>query len=766
MPPAGMNHKKAHWMKRIYSSCLFLAACCPGFLSAAITVDGVLDEPEWAQAQVFEHFVETEPRTGNAAKYRTVARVYSDDSGIYIAFANEQPPEVPRVDRRFPRDAFLEADRNIVGLDFDGNSLSGYDFTVSSSNSIQDGIFTGELSWSADWDGTWYSQTSATENAWYSEIHIPWTVAPMTRPPADGIKTMRIYLSRVVFGESLRFAYPDAATDRTTFLSDWQPIQIRQERSSTLEWFPYLTYSNERVTEESEWKAGLDMVWRPNSSAQITGAINPDFGQVEADDLVVNFSAIEAFFSEKRPFFTENQALFMGAMPNGDQLVHTRRIGAAADAGDEAITDIDLAAKGTVYGQQVDYGAFAVQEDDTRLSEGGQYASTRVQGRVGGAAIGQSFTWADRPTLDRTALVTALDLDWVATDTLRLEGRVMNSRIEQEANEFNGGRDQDDSDVGGYARLRYAPNAQWQHSYMAFYYGDEFDINDLGFLGRNDHQILHGSNRYDVLDYGPESAMRSSQTELFYAYEENTAGDKLLPWIGLFHEITFESTELLSAEVNFQMAGHDDLVSRGNGLVHIPAQQSFDVEYTSRRDKSFGYNLELVVENDGTDAFSTEVEVEGQYYALETLTLGGTASWRDYREWLLWDFDSEQMATFEAQKYEVDLRLDWYPSSRQEVRLKVQWVAVSADALGGFGLSNSGRLLPSDRPVSDFSLSDTAVQLRYRYELAPLSDIFLVYSRGGFWNDKRSEDSAGDLLQYGWDEKHTETILAKIRYRF
>jgi hypothetical protein len=93
-------------------------------------------------------------------------------------------------------------------------------------------------------------------------------------------------------------------------------------------------------------------------------------------------------------------------------------------------------------------------------------------------------------------------------------------------------------------------------------------------------------------------------------------------------------------------------------------------------------------------------------------------------------------------------------------------VAVSADALDGFGLSNSGRLLPSDRPVSDFSLSDTAVQLRYRYELAPLSDIFLVYSRGGFWNDKRSEDSAGDLLQYGWDEKHTETILAKIRYRF
>ena len=68
--------------------------------------------------------------------------------------------------------------------------------------------------------------------------------------------------------------------------------------------------------------------------------------------------------------------------------------------------------------------------------------------------------------------------------------------------------------------------------------------------------------------------------------------------------------------------------------------------------------------------------------------------------------------------------------------------------------------------MDDFSVSDTAVQLRYRYELAPLSDIFLVYTRGGFWQDADSGVGPGRLFQNGWDEKHTEGFLAKIRYRF
>jgi hypothetical protein len=740
-----------------------LCFSAPGL--AAIVVDGVLNEPEWAEAQVFEEFVITEPRTGEAAKYRTVARVLSNKDGIYIGFSNYQPPEVQRVRRRFARDSHMLADRNMVGLDFDGTSLSAYDFTVSSSNSVQDGIFTGELTYSTDWDGTWYSQTRDKEEAWYSEIHIPWTVAPMSNTERD-IKTMRIYLARIVHNESLRFAFPDAGYGRSTFLSDWHPIQLKQEETSTLDWFPYLTYSTERVEDDSSWKAGIDMVWRPNNNTQITGAINPDFGQVESDDLVVNFSAFETFFSEKRPFFTENQALFSRELPLGDRLVHTRRIGASSDAGDEDVTDIDVAAKASTYGQRLDYGVFAVMEDDTRLSEGRNFASTRIQGRVGGAALGHSLNWTDRGTLDRTALVNSIDLDWRVSDEFRLEGQFMLSNIEQDANEFNDWLQLDDEDHGGFVRIRYTPNEQWQHTLTGIYYGDGFDINDMGFQQRNDYAVIQGNNRYDVFAYADQSVMRSSVTELEYGYEENTDGVKLLPWIEGSHQIVFNSTRELELKAYYQWEGADDLISRGAGIVNIPNQQGLALGYSSRRDSPLEFAPTLTVENDGTDKFSTQLQLDVQYYAMETLTLSGTARWRDYREWLLWDFDSEQMATYEATQYEVDFRLDWYPSTRQEVRLKVQWVAVSADALEGFNIGANGDLQPSAAPVSDFSVSDTAVQLRYRYELAPLSDIYVVYSRGGFWADDESNDGPGAMFQNAWDEKHTEILQAKIRYRF
>ena len=37
------------------------------------------------------------------------------------------------------------------------------------------------------------------------------------------------------------------------------------------------------------------------------GTIDPDFGSVESDDVVINLSATETFFPEKRPFFLEGQ---------------------------------------------------------------------------------------------------------------------------------------------------------------------------------------------------------------------------------------------------------------------------------------------------------------------------------------------------------------------------------------------------------------------------------------------------------------------------
>lgn len=732
---------------------------------AAIVVDGILDEPEWQQARVFDSFVTTEPLTSKPAKYRTEARLITNKDGIYVGFTNYQPPGIKRVQRRFARDSSITADRNVLGIDFDGNGLSGYDFTVGASNTIQDGIFSDENSWSGDWDGTWYSQTSQDENYWYTEIHVPWTVAPMNSSH-DAKKNMAFYFGRVVFDESLRFAYPDASFARPTFLSDWQRTPVSQVTTSTLEWFPYLTATEDLENDDSDLKAGLDVVWRPNSSTQITGAINPDFGQVESDDLVVNFSAIETFFSEKRPFFTENQTLFTREIPTEDRLVHTRRIGSQSDAGDGEITDIDLALKFTRYGALMDVGFFAVTEDDIGDSKGGDYLSTRVQSRINSVTLGHSLTYAERETLQRQAMVNALDMDWQMTGAMRLRGQLMYSDLQQDANPFNADEDVDAQDSAGWVEWRYAPTDEWQYQLNGTYYGDEFEMNDMGFLQRNDWLELLGKVRRDFNSHTAGSSIRSSWYELEAGYQENTEGDRLPGQISLEGHWVYRNTRELGVFGGYQPVSYDDLITRGNGVLKMDPQQEFGVEYLNPRGGALTFQLSYEAATAGTEKFSHEFAIESQYYISDKVTLNSNASYTYFKEWLLWDFRTEQLATYEADVYELNVELGWYPSTRQEVRVKFQWVGVEADALQGFALSGSGRPRPSGIPVDDFSVSDTALQIRYRYELAPLSEIFLVYTRGGLWENEDTGGGPSSLFNKGWDDVIAEQILAKIRYRF
>ena len=71
---------------------------------------------------------------------------------------------------------------------------------------------------------------------------------------------------------------------------------------------------------------GLDVKYGLTTGLTFTGTVNPDFGQVEADPAVVNLSAFETFFNERRPFFIEGSGNFNFGF-DGGELFYTRRIG-------------------------------------------------------------------------------------------------------------------------------------------------------------------------------------------------------------------------------------------------------------------------------------------------------------------------------------------------------------------------------------------------------------------------------------------------------
>ena len=760
-----MRNISPSFLKLLFGSCLI----SPLSVSAGIVIDGVLDKEEWAGAEIYSDFVTVEPLTGDSAKYRTEVRVITNPEGIFVGFSNYQPASVKRVNRQFPRDAQIEADRNVVSIDFDSTALAGYDFTVGSANSQQDGIVT-PGDYSGDWDGTWYSQTSSDEDYWYSEMHIPWTVAPMT-DAGNGRKKIALWFSRVVFDESLRFAFPNAYYSRPTFMEDWHPLEVEQVSTSTLDWFPFLSFSSDLQNGASgnsneEFNGGLDFIWRPNSSSQLTGAINPDFGQVESDDLVVNFSAFETFVTEKRPFFTENQSLFSSNIRNGDQTLYTRRIGAGPAGQGSGLVDIDLAAKVTHFGETVDLGLFVVREDDSKGSFGGDFLSSRVQRTVDGLTLGHRLTYAQRSILDREATVQVLDMIWRKDETTEFRGQILHADIQQQGNNANSQESVDEQDFAGWASWSYAPNDEWYHSVFLSHYGDQFNMNDMGYMKRNDFREFSVSTRHDRLAYKADSNILSSTTLFEYGYMENTQGDRLQLRADLDHTWTYKSTRQLGLKVGTSSSSWDDRLTRGNGLFAKPAGYWLETRYSSPRGNDLTFNIDANIEYDEIEKTTLSLGFSAQIYLNERVTLGTDLSYKNLQEWLIWDVNTAQLAGFEADRFNADLRFDWYPSARQEVRLKFQWVGIDAEQVDSYQLNSDGTLGLSPRAAEDFSLSDTALQMRYRYQLAPLSDIFLVYSRGGYFSSDDGDEGPGTLIREGWDGVQVESIIAKIRYRF
>ena len=117
---------------------------------------------------------------------------------------------------------------------------------------------------------------------------------------------------------------------RRNLLSDFARLDIAQfDAARELDVTPYATAIRDQIRDDTEFKAGADVLWKASPHFWLAATLNPDFGQVESDETVVDFSAIETVFTDKRPFFTENQGVFDLRTPANGQLIYTRRIGAA-----------------------------------------------------------------------------------------------------------------------------------------------------------------------------------------------------------------------------------------------------------------------------------------------------------------------------------------------------------------------------------------------------------------------------------------------------
>jgi hypothetical protein len=721
----------------------------------AIEVDGRIDPAEWQGARHVTDFRKVQPLSGAPASQPTEAWILATPEGLAVAFRNVQPASVPRTRQRVQRDFEAQVDRVNLIVDFDGGGRTGYNFTVSSTDGIADAVVTNQNQFNDDWDGNWRHAVGEDDAGWSVELLVPWYIAPMQKASGD-TRTINVYLDRVVGSTGERSAWPAASFERPRFLSDFTPVEMPQYSQSLLSVTPYVSGLYDNVDGGSDFDAGADIFWKPNGQFQMTATINPDFGQVESDDLVVNFGATETFISDKRPFFTENQGLFEYTTPSDfSQLLYTRRIGAPADD-ESGAGDITAAVKVNGSFGATKYGLFAADEAD---EVGRSFRALRLVRDFSTQDLGLMLTQVERPFLDRDATVLGVDHNWRPNARWNVKTRVFGSDVEQSGDS--------ESDIGATVWADYEMDRGWRQQWIAMHFGNDLQINDAGYLSRNSTNYLHWQLQRRFTDLPEASRYASKDWRGRISTNYNNHGDKLNDQARFSRESRLRNGSYEYGQININSAGVDDLLTRGNGVLELPANFNAFFEYQRPRKGRWAHDLEAELFSGGlagNDKVGYSLKYDATYFISDAFSLVAGFYGNERPDWLVWQRDN-LIGSFHGRELDFNAGLDWTIDSKQELRVKLQAIGLDADLRQAWRVDAAGNAVASNEPVDDFSVRNLGFQIRYRYELAPLSYLYIVYGRGGYREDAFSED-AGRLLRESFDLRDDEQLLVKLSYRF
>jgi len=739
-------------MRRLSALAIFAVLSAPAW---AIDVDGRIDPVEWAGAQHVTDFRVVEPLTRDASPYPTEAWIKATPEGLAIGFRNTQHASVPRTYQRTQRDQDAQVDRVNLMVDFDGDGRTGYNFTVNLTDGIQDATITNESRFSKDWDGNWQHAVSEDGDTWSVEMLIPWYIAPMGKGK-DGQRTLGIYLDRVIGSTGERVAWPAASFTLPRFMSDFSKVVVPVYSESLLAVTPYAVAGLDNVHGDAHTDAGMDIFWKPNGQTQLTATINPDFGQVESDDLVVNFGANETFFSDKRPFFTENQGIFEFGMPSDNsQLLYTRRVGGPADDGDGP-GDITAAVKLNGSLGEYKYGLFAAEEAD---AVGRSFRALRLVRDYEKQNVGVMLTQVQHPWLDRDATVLGIDHNWRPNERWNIQTRLVGSEVDQAGDVVRGS--------GGSLWADYNAGNGWRSQWILMHFGDSLQINDFGYLSRANLNYGHWQVSRRFTDLPESSAYASREWRFRIGATDNDHGLPLQRQFRAMLQSQLRDGGSEYAQVNVNAAGYDDRILRGNGILRTPPNFNAFYERHGSRAGDWELHWNLGVDNGGigeSRRLGYNVQHRPTYFVSDALNIFLVASAERSPQWMVWQRDN-LLGTFDERALELDAGVNWIIGDRQELRVKLQAIGLDARLRQAWRVDVDGTPVAVDEPVDDFSLRNLGFQVRYRYELAPLSDLYVVYGRGGYRYDDIGRDETAQLFD-AFSLRDSEQLVVKLSYRF
>jgi hypothetical protein len=483
-------------------------------VTAAIRIDGRLDEDAWRDAPAAGRFTQEAPHHGQGATSPTEVRVLYDDQSLYIGARMHHAPGTGRVTGLVHRrDRDSASDWFGVAIDSVHDRRTAHEFRVNAAGVQRDVLLYADTSSDDTWDAVWDSGVAVEGDAWVAELRIP--LALLRIRSGDDAQTWGINFVRVDQDPQEIDRWHVVARSENAFVSRFPSLVglsgLRPQARREI--IPYLTARGKLATAQpfddrgGDARAGVDAHLGLGSSSVLDLTFLPDFGQTEVDQVVLNLSTIETLFPEKRTFFLEGSELFA---VNGLQLFYSRRIGAAAappalGPGERLLArplalDILGAAKFTAkYDSGLNVGVLAAETEpayaQVRAADGATV--TRVVAPVTdsgvvrvlqpidghGSYVGAfSSLYVERDG-GRRAYVGAADATWKSSDgSVEVNGMAGGSALDRARG----------SGATDYLRAIKRWAGGWYVTGTTDYASRRFNPNDLGYIEASDHVELLG----------------------------------------------------------------------------------------------------------------------------------------------------------------------------------------------------------------------------------------------------------------------------------
>jgi hypothetical protein len=288
--------------------------------NAQLSLDGRLDEAAWQAATPVTEFTQTDPAEGQPATQRTEMRFLFDEGALYVGakmFDTQGRAGVRTSLVR--RDGNFNSDYIEIVIDGFHDHLGRAFFQVNPSGSKFDMLGIGTSCCDSGWDPIWEAATRIDDDGWSAEIRIPLSQLKFSAASQTWGMQLRRWIQRNNELDQWSFWRKTESGGPNRF-GHLEGLEFNGGSGRALELLPYVAAKTQNLAVPNDdpfrggnvksARVGLDLKYNLSSNFTLDATFNPDFGQVEADPAVVNLTAFETSFPEKRPFFIASSGVF------------------------------------------------------------------------------------------------------------------------------------------------------------------------------------------------------------------------------------------------------------------------------------------------------------------------------------------------------------------------------------------------------------------------------------------------------------------------